>query len=69
MITNTIPVSQVQVGDMVLYRVGSFRKGRTERKLYKVTKIRDMGNGTTMIYFTGDRDMIVSNKGEVIISV
>ena len=66
-ITNTIPVSQVQIGDVVMYGkgTGKYKGGR----FHKLVKTKDLRNGTRVLYFTEGKDMIVLNKGEIIIKI
>lgn len=64
---NTIPVSQLQKGDIVLYRNGDWIL-KSER-FSTVKDIKDLFNGTVRLTLSNREDMIVLKKGEIIIRV
>jgi hypothetical protein len=73
-ISNTIPVSQVQVGDYVLYHTGRVGYTYKQRKFLKLKRIKELNNGTRMLCLieqpnSREREMIVMSKGEITIKV
>jgi len=67
MITNTIPVSQVQIGDKVLFRRGAALT--IKKRFFTLERIREINNGTVSLHLNGKREMTVLKKGEVTIKV
>jgi hypothetical protein len=62
---NNIPVSQLQIGDTVLYKTGAGRK--IKDRYHRVKDIKDLHNGTKRLLLDKRQEMIVLNHGEVTI--
>ena len=63
--TNKIPVSQLQLGDEILYQRGNIER----TNFYKLERIKDMMNGTKRLFLGGSRVLDVLSKGEVTVKV
>lgn len=63
--TNKIPVSQLQIGDEILYQRGNIER----TNFYKLERIKDMMNGTKRLFLGGSRVLDVLSKGEVTVKV